>query len=346
MVETIVKMLSCGLLARGYHHYTCYNPKCTHSKNVPHSCSCRYCQTCGVKPTNDWINEQLEVLPNCNWQHITLTMPDTLWPIFKDWKLLNKLPKLAADIFNKVAKKQKSIRIGMFMAIHTFGRALNWNTHLHTSVTMGGIDDQNNWKKIRFVKKVIMKMWRYAVINIVRDKITQTQIDTLFNKQWIVHFAEPTTNPKNTIAYLGRYIRRPPISMSRLKHYDGKEVAFRYLDHKTSKFKNEIIDMHDFLDRFTQHIPPKGFRLIRYFGFLANCIRSKLLPKIYKIFDQEPKPTMKTKWAELYQKSFVVNPVECIICGSQLILTATIIGLSSKQFMNHHEQLAKRKRII
>ena len=234
----------------------------------------------------------------------------------------------------------------MFMAIHTFGRALNWNTHLHTSVTMGGIDDQNNWKKIRFVKKVIMKMWRYAVINIVRDKITQTQIDTLFNKQWIVHFAEPTTNPKNTIAYLGRYIRRPPISMSRLKHYDGKEVAFRYLDHKTSKFKNEIIDMHDFLDRFTQHIPPKGFRLIRYFGFLANCIRSKLLPKIYKIFDQEPKPTMKTKWAELYQKSFVVNPVECIICGSQLILTATIIGLSSKQFMNHHEQLAKRKRII
>lgn len=346
MVETIVKMLSCGILARGYHHYTCSNPKCTHSKNVTHSCSCRYCQTCGVKPTNDWINEQLEVLPNCDWQHITLTMPDILWPLFKDWKLLNKLPKLAADIFNKIAIKQKGIRIGMFMAIHTFGRALNWNTHLHISVTMGGINDSNHWKKIRFVKKVVMTMWRYAVIKLIRNKITQTQIDELFSKHWVVHFADPTTNPKNTIAYLGRYIRRPPISMSRLKHYDGKEVTFRYLDHNTTRFKNETIDMNNFLDRFTQHIPPKGFRLIRYFGFLANCIRGKLLPKIYKIFEQDPSPIKKTKWAELYKKSFVVDPLECIICGSRLVLTTTIIGLSSKEFMNHHEKLAKRKRII
>ena len=346
MVETIVKMLSCGIRARGFHHYSCSNPKCLHSKNVTHSCSCRYCQTCGVKPTNDWINEQLETLPNCDWQHITLTMPDTLWPLFKDWKLLNKLPKLAADIFNEIAKKQKGIRIGMFMAIHTFGRSLNWNAHLHMSVTMGGINDKNIWKKIRFVKKVVMPMWRYRVLNLLREHLTQTEIDEQFGKQWVIHFAEPTSNPKNTIAYLGRYIRRPPISMSRLKHYDGKEVTFRYLDHKISKFKNETLDMNDFLDRFTQHIPPKGFRLIRYFGFLANCVRGKLLPKIYKIFKQEPKTTTKTQWAQLYKKSFIVDPLECILCGSQLLLTGTVIGLSSKSFMNHHEQLAKRKRII
>ena len=58
VVETIVKMLSCGIRARGFHHYSCSNPKCLHSKNVTHSCSCRYCQTCGVKPTNDWINDR------------------------------------------------------------------------------------------------------------------------------------------------------------------------------------------------------------------------------------------------------------------------------------------------
>lgn len=306
VVETIVKMLSCGTLARGYHHYDCSNPECTHSKNVTHSCSCRYCQTCGVKPTNDWIAEQLEVLPNCDWQHITLTMPDTLWLLFKDSELLNKLPKIAADIFNSIAKKQKNIRIGIFMAIHTFGRALNWNVHLHTSVTMGGIGDKDQWKKIRFVKNVIMPMWRYNVINLLRDKLTQSQIDDLFSKQWIIHFAEPTNNPKNTIAYLERYIRRPPLSMSRLKHYDGKEVTFRYLDHKTSKFKNETIDMDEFLDRFTQHIPPKGFKLIRYFGFLANCIRSKLLPKIYKFFDQEPKDTKKKLSGQNYMRNLLM----------------------------------------
>ena len=104
--------------------------------------------------------------------------------------------------------------------------------------------------------------------------------------------------------------------------------------------------MDEFLDKFTQHIPPKGFKLIRYFGFLANCIRGKLLPKIYKIFDQEPKDTKKTKWAELYEKSFNVDPLKYIVCGSQLVLTALVIGLNSKEFMNYHENLAKRKRII
>ena len=343
-------MLSCGSRVRGYHYYCCENPKCQHSKKVTHSCSSRYCQTCGVKPTNDWtndwINNQLEILPNCEWQHITLTMPDTLWPIFKDFKLLNRLPKAAADIFNKIAKDRKDIRIGMFMAIHIFGRALNWNTHLHISVTMGGINKQNEWKKIRFVKDVIMKMWRYAVINLVRSNLEQHIIDELFNKHWIIHFAEPTNNPKNTIAYLGRYIRRPPISMSRLKHYDGKEVTFRYLDHKTSKFTNETLDINEFLDRFTQHIPPKGFRLIRYFGFLANNVRGKILPKIYQIFKQFPKIVGKVKWADLYKESFIVDPLECILCGGRLILTGTVIGLSSKELMKYHENLAKRKRII
>jgi hypothetical protein len=34
----------------------------------------------------------------------------------------------------------------------------------------------------------------------------------------------------------------------------------------------------EFLRRFLQHVLPKGFPRIRYFGFLANCRRSRLLP--------------------------------------------------------------------
>mgnify|MGYP003689371491 FL=1 len=60
------------------------------------------------------------------------------------------------------------------MAIHTFGRPLNWNIHLHMSVTMGGITDKNVWKKIRFVKKVVMPMWRYRVLNLLREYLTST----------------------------------------------------------------------------------------------------------------------------------------------------------------------------
>ena len=82
------------------------------------------------------------------------------------------------------------------------------------------------------------------------------------------------------------------------------------------------------------------------FGFLANNVRGKLLPKIYKIFKQIPKAISKTKWADLYKESWMVDPLRCILCGGKMLLTATVIGLSSKELMEYHENLAKRKRII
>ncbi|CAH1560904.1 hypothetical protein THF1C08_1120002 [Vibrio jasicida] len=37
--------------------------------------------------------------------------------------------------------------------------------------------------------------------------------------------------------YLGRYLKRPPISASRLRHYSGGTVVFKYLDHRGGKHK-------------------------------------------------------------------------------------------------------------
>ncbi|MFS1539513.1 MAG: hypothetical protein ACL7BU_13440 [Candidatus Phlomobacter fragariae] len=36
--------------------------------------------TCGFKATEQWIAEQQD----CDWQHITFTMPHLLWPFFND----------------------------------------------------------------------------------------------------------------------------------------------------------------------------------------------------------------------------------------------------------------------
>ena len=92
-----------------------------------------------MKATERWIQKQQHVFPECEYQHITFTLPNTLWPIFRHnrW-LLNKLFKCAANILLGWAK-EKGIDIGIFCALHTYGRKLNWNTHLHLSVTRGGI---------------------------------------------------------------------------------------------------------------------------------------------------------------------------------------------------------------
>ena len=101
------------------------------------SCKSRACSSCGMKATERWIQKQQHVFPECEYQHITFTLPNTLWSIFRHnrW-LLNKLFKCAANILLGRAK-EKGIDIGIFCALHTYGRKLNWNTHLHFSVTRG-----------------------------------------------------------------------------------------------------------------------------------------------------------------------------------------------------------------
>lgn len=107
VLETISSILSCGLSARGFSHYDCSNPNCTHSKRIIFTCHNRFCSKCGKKATENWISRQMAILPACNWQHITFTMPKELWRFFKDnWDLLSQLPPIAAKILKKIAAKK------------------------------------------------------------------------------------------------------------------------------------------------------------------------------------------------------------------------------------------------
>lgn len=86
----IERMLACGTGAIGIRRYCCASPTCSHTKYFCQSCKSKGCSACGMKATEQWIAEQQHVLPDCEWQHITFTMPDKLWPAFpNNWSLLN-----------------------------------------------------------------------------------------------------------------------------------------------------------------------------------------------------------------------------------------------------------------
>ena len=63
------------------------------------------------------------------------------------------------------------------------------------------------------------------------------------------------------------------LALSRLKHYDGNTVVFAYLNHTTQRHQTATFDAEAFIKRFVQHIPDKGFRMLRYYGFLAHRVR-------------------------------------------------------------------------
>lgn len=365
ILVNVIKWLSCGLTIRGYQEFHCSNSHCTHTKRVPFTCKSRACSSCGKKATETWIHKQNNILPQTDWQHITFTMPDKLWDFF--WlnrHLLNNIAPLAANTVKTLSNNKKLIP-GIFTVIHTFGRDLKRNVHVHLSTTLWGISkDGTQFKNLFFPQESLMKLWRYAVIDLFRKtymggKLTlppalaktitnKTQflkfLDKLYQKQWIVHCAKPNNNHKKNIQYLGRYVKRPPIAESKLRHYDGNNVKFAYLDHTTKSYRQFKCSADEFIARFIQHIPDINFRLIRYYGFLANRIRSKFLPLVYKFIQQgNEQKTQAPSWVSLMMSNFNLNPLVCILCQSPMLLSAIHVGKSSVELMKYHQQLALMK---
>jgi len=366
IVCCIVKLLSCKDTVRGYQQYVCSNENCSHTKIIAHTCKCKACSSCGKKATEIWVNKQNAILPNTTWQHITFTMPSELWDFFwHNRNLLDLIGKIAADCIKVIADKKK-VTAGIFIAIHTFGRDLKRNVHVHLSTTVGGITkDHTKWKTLYFEQYTLMKIWRYAIINLfrqrykndlalpknIRKQINHTFtfnnfLDWLYKKHWVVFCSKPSDDYKKNVEYLSRYIKRPAIAESKLRHYDGHEVTFKYLDHTTKTYRKFKLTAEQFIARFIQHIPDKGFRMIRYYGFLANRVRGKLLPKVYVLLGQEPQqPKTFPCYAELIQKNFGFNPLACILCGNQLILSGIYFGKPTCELLKFHRELALMKKI-
>jgi hypothetical protein len=137
---------------------------------VPHTCKGKACSSCGKKATELWIQKQNQILPYTSWQHITFTLPAELWDFFwyNRW-LLNKIGLIAANSVKTIAQK-KNLTVGIFVAIHTFGRDLKRNVHIHLSVTTGGLtQDLTKWKKVFFHQTTLMRIWRYQIIRLFRN---------------------------------------------------------------------------------------------------------------------------------------------------------------------------------
>ena len=97
-------------------------------------------------------------------------MPDSLWPIF--WFnrfLFGLISGIAAGIIQEIAAK-KNVIVGIFTALHTFGRDLKRNVHVHLSVTCGGIDENGAWHNVYFPSDVVKRMWRHRVIDLFRNE--------------------------------------------------------------------------------------------------------------------------------------------------------------------------------
>ena len=68
--------------------------------------------------------------------------------------------------------KSKNFTPGFIMVLHTFGRDLKWNPHIHCLLSAGGYSDDGFWRHVKhFNYTYLRNAFRTALLNEMESKI-------------------------------------------------------------------------------------------------------------------------------------------------------------------------------
>ena len=126
-------------------------------------------------------------------------------------------------------------------------------------------------------------------IQLAEGKRFASFLRELYRQDWVVYAKPPFGGPSHVLHYLARYTHRVAISNHRLLSVSTSEVHFRWKDYAHgSKQRTMTLTSNEFLRHFVQHVLPRGFPRIRYFGWLSNRRRTRILPLCRARLNQAP----------------------------------------------------------
>jgi hypothetical protein len=338
--ETVNKMLGCGDPDKmGFVQYRCCY--CGEIRRIAFTCKSCFCLSCAKVYTDRWADFiARRLLPGVIYRHVVLTMPEFLriW-FFRDPTLLSPLMRAGnaclKDILNTCASVK--LDIGNISVLQTAGRSGHYNPHLHILMTAGGLDQKSQWKSVSYIPYDLMhKKWQYHLLKMLRENISDPTIEKDIDEAWrkypkgFVAFLQEGDVPpggKGLAQYLAKYVVSPPISVKRIESYDGKSVSYWYRDHKTKQIEHETLPALQFIGRMVQHILPKGFQRIRYYGLHGNVRYKKMReqladiipghmpgdPREYRVLPAKP-------FAQRFFESFGKDPLLCPKCDNEMSL--------------------------
>lgn len=327
-MENIDKMIHCGDPSFGGTMYAC--PHCGKLKFVPFRCHSRFCPACGNKYSMDRTISMSFKLVNVRHRHCVFTIDEELRDLFlADRSLLNCLfhsvNSVISCMFSEI-NKSKNFTPGFIMVLHTFGRDLKWNPHIHCLVSEGGLSDDGFWRHVRYFPYIYL---RSAFRTALLDEL-ESRIGSSFKKvkakcykdhdQGFYVYAKPgLCDPKTVIRYIGRYLGRPVIATSRSDRYDGTTVTFHYQRHGDGKHIEETIPAMDLIKRLIRHIPEKHFKMIRYGGLYAR--HRKIDSKLHRAVSKDKHRFYRSfhQWRTAIVSSFGYDPLKCPDCGHQMV---------------------------
>jgi len=294
----------CRTAALGGHRDQC--ARCGYQAISYNSCRNRHCPKCQTNTREKWLRAREQELLPVSYFHLVFSVPHALVPlIWQNKKVLFKLlfEASSATLLQIAADpKRLGAEIGCLSILHTWGQTLQPHPHIHCVVPGGGLSaDHARWISSRshffLPVKVLSRVFRGkfvaglkrafrrkklafhgACLPLSNEKTFAQFLRTLFRQDWVVYSKSPFGGPKHVLQYLARYTHRVAISNHRIVDVTDTHVAFRWKDYAHHNRRRVMTLTHEeFLRRFLQHVLPKGFPRIRYFGLLANRRRGQLL---------------------------------------------------------------------
>jgi hypothetical protein len=328
--KVIRAVVRCRTEELGGQVYRC--PKCEELFYRYHSCRDRHCPKCQYQKTQQWLEKQQEFRLPVPYFLLTFTLPEGLRAVArKDQRLVYQLLfRASAAATQQLARDPRFVggKIGMVGAMHTWTRNLCYHPHVHYLVPAGGLTDDGEWVTARnnfmVPVKALSKLFRAKFRDALDKQACFDEVPrSVWRQDWVVH-CKPVGDGESALKYLAPYIFRVAISNNRiLKMVDGM-VTFRYKTTDTGKTKICTLTAFEFIRRFLQHVLPKGFVKVRYYGFFSPGNR-KLLTQIRQHLCDPFKESLHSTISEANpDQQFTNDPVPCPKCGQTLELLKTI----------------------
>jgi Putative transposase/Transposase zinc-binding domain len=273
----------CRTEALGGHVYGC--PACGALRYSYHSCRNRHCPTCQYDTTQTWLARQHQLLLPLPYFLVTFTLPSELRALaYRHQRVVyNLLFRASAGALMELARDPRFLgaQIGLLGVLQTWTRDLRYHPHVHYLVPGGGLaDDGRGWvtAKADFLVHVkpLAALFRAKLRAALRQTVLWNEIPAAaWQQSWVVD-CRPVGTAHSALKYLAPYIFRVALSNNRIVRVADDQVTFRYTVSESGQTAYCTLPAQEFLHRFLQHILPKGFVKVRYYGVLRVRNRRSL----------------------------------------------------------------------
>ena len=339
----------CKTASLGEHWEVCDN--CGVIKVHYNSCGNRHCPGCQGANRERWLLEREYDLFDVPHHHVTFTVPAELrgWFKMNEKKLYDLLfSSMWGTLlsFSKDKRSRLEAQIGVISILHTWTQKLDYHPHLHCIVPSGGLACDGKWKtksgKFLFHVLSLSNVFRAKFCDGLKqlyrqDKLKFTRpvnqsefnqfIESIKKKKWVVNSQPGFKGKQSVLEYLGRYTHQIAISNYRLLNLANAIVTFSYRDRKAGDIKRVMsLPVKEFLIRFSQHILPKRFVKIRYYGIFSARVKKGKLPLVRKSLNQPQKAKKeKLTLAEVILKTTGTDITLCTCCKKGVMLVFKVI---------------------